>query len=168
MTRIIIIFMASWLVAFTPAHPLKMCVCQAQYQKASSQLQFKFRFFRDDLEATLSKQTGKELHLEQISPENSQVVSAFIFQHFWIKINGQDLPLTFVQSAIDDVVLVMEFKADGLAVKPNTQVDVHNSILLDVFPDQYNIVRFDFSGDGNMQTMRFERQERDLRLTVKA
>jgi hypothetical protein len=151
-----------FLLGMRPAHPLKMCVCDVKYQKDTRDLVFKFRFFWDDLEATLEKKTGKSLDLRQINTANQQVVTDFILQHFQLNVN--QIPVSFypVGAELQDPVLVMEYKTQGFQAAERYDIDLKNSILLDVFPDQYNLVRFDFFGNGNLETLRFERQERHL------
>lgn len=155
------------LPAFTPAHPLKMCVAHAQYNKSSAQFSVKFRFFWDDLEPVLEKRTGKSLDLRQVSAENNQIVSDFVAAHFQMNIN--DLPIVFKHqaSSVEDVVLVVEFTGEGFRPAAEYKVEVQNSLLLDVYPEQYNLLRMDFFGNGNLETMRFERQERYLIKTIR-
>lgn len=156
------------LMALRPAaHPLKMCVCQAKHVAATGRLHLTFRFFHDDLEWALEKQTGRELDLTKITAENNRLLTQFVQSHFDLNINQQHLSLRPTASSLEDVVLIIEFDADGFKPAPSYQVDLSNSILLDVFPDQYNIVRFDFFGNGNLETMRFERAERRLKREVK-
>lgn len=145
-----------------PSHPLKMCVCDVKHQPESGQLAVKFKFFWDDLEATLEKQTGQNLDLKMPSIQTHQVLDAFVKQHYHLKINGQAVPLRILRSEFQDPVLVVEWVVDNFRAAHAYQVELSNQILLDVFPDQYNLVRFDFFGDGNLETMRFERAERFL------
>lgn len=150
------------LLAMRPAHPLKMCVCQVKYQPDTKRLGLTFRFFHDDLERALEQQTGRDLTLTQITADNNRLLTDFVKKQFDLTINGKRMELRHVQSSIDDVVLVVEFTAETFTPANVYEVDLSNRMLLDVFPDQYNIVRFDFFGNGNLETMRFEREERRL------
>lgn len=145
-----------------PIHPLKMCVCDARYQAASGLLTFKFKFFWDDLEAALEKQTQKEIDLSRSSTANDQLLANFVRQYFKLKINDQVIDLNYQQAEVKDVVLELTFTGSKLAPSSQYVIDLRNEILLDVFSDQYNIVRFDFFGNGNLETMRFEKAERRL------
>ena len=150
------------LMAMRPAHPLKMCVCHAKYQPETGKLNLTFRFFWDDLERTLEQQTGRDLTLTQITADNNRLLTDFVQKQFDLNINRQHVQLRHVASSIEDVVLVVAFVAEHFTPASAYDVDLSNQILLDVFPDQYNMVRFDFFGDGNLETMRFERAERRL------
>ena len=143
-------------------HPLKMSVCDVKYHADKSQLTLKFKFFWDDLEAVLEKQTGRALTLNKPSPENDQLLAVFINQHFQLKINALPIKPRLYRSSVQDVMLVVECLGEGFRPAPSYQVDLSDQILLDVFPDQYNLVRFDFFGNGNLETMRFEKTERNL------
>jgi len=161
-THLIRLCLLAMLPAFAPAHPLKMCVAHAQHNKNTGQFSLKFRFFWDDLEPALEKRTGKALDLRQVTAENNQIVSDFVAAYFHMKIN--DLPIVFKHrnSSVEDVVLVVEFTGEGFRPATEYKVEVQNSLLLDVYPEQYNLLRMDFFGNGNLETMRFERQERYL------
>jgi len=151
------------LVAAQPVHALKMCVCDAKYHPDAQQLTLKFKFFWDDLEATLEKQTGRELDLTKINADNNRLLADFVRKQFELKINNSAIDLQLVRSEIQDVVLLVEFTSQILPAAKSYAIDLRNEILMDAFSDQYNIVRFDFFGDGNYETMRFERAERHLR-----
>ncbi len=155
------------LTAFSPAHPLKMCVCDIKYYASSQQFTLKFKFFWDDLQATLEKETGKKLDLTQITPENNSLVADFVRRQFDLEINNCNITLQHVRSEVQDVVLLVEFSGKSLQPAPSYSIDLRNEILMAAFSDQYNIVRFDFFGDGNYETLRFERAERRLTKMVK-
>lgn len=162
MKQVLILSCLFLLTAMRPAHPLKMCICQVKYQPETKRLGLTFRFFWDDLERTLEQQTGRDLTITRISKDNNRLLTDFIKKQFDLTINGKPVVLRHEQSAVDDIVLVVEFSAETFSPAPAYEVDLSNRILLDVFPDQYNIVRFDFFGNGNLETMRFEREERRL------
>ena len=150
------------LMSMRPVHPLKMCVCHTKYHPESGRLGLTFRFFWDDLERALEQQTGRDLNLTQITAENNRLLTDFVLKQFDLKINRQHIQLQHTASSLEDVVLIVEFVATSFAPASVYDIDLRNQILLHVFPDQYNMVRFDFFGDGNLETMRFERAEQHL------
>jgi hypothetical protein len=154
---LLLIHSANWAA---PPHPLKMCVCDAVYKQGY--LSVKFRFFWDDLEAALEKEQGRALDLTQTSTENLQLLTHFIQRQFQLHINDKKITLRPLGAVIQDAVLVLEYQGQGFIPAVAYEVQVQNSILLDAFPDQYNLVRFDFYGNGNLETLRFEKQERSL------
>ncbi len=162
MKKIVFLLALLTLMGMRAAHPLKMCVCHTKYQPETGRLNLAFRFFRDDLEWALEQQTGRDLNLTQITADNNRLLTDFVVKQFDLNINRQHIQLRHVGSSIDDVVLIVEFVAESFTPASVYDVDLSNQILLDVFPDQYNMVRFDFFGDGNLETMRFERAERRL------
>ncbi len=139
-----------------------MCVCDVKYRSTEKQLTLTFKFFWDDLQAVLEKETGKKVDLTKINAKNSELVAAFVRRQFDLKINNQTITLRPVRAEIQDVVLLVEFSGEGLSPALAYAVDLRNEILMAAFSDQYNIVRFDFFGDGNYETLRFERDERHL------
>jgi len=166
--KLFFLLLGFWcLTAFSPVHPLKMCVCDVKYHASTQQFTMKFKFFWDDLQATLEKETGKKLALTQITPENSCLITDFVRRQFDLKINNRAITLQHVRSEVQDVVLLVEFSGESLQPASTYSIDLRNEILMAAFSDQYNIVRFDFFGDGNYETMRFERDERHLTKQVK-
>ena len=155
-----------FLLGLGAAHPLKMCVCDVKHLPESQQLALKFKFFWDDLEATLEKQTGQNLDLKTPSAQTRQVLDDFLHKNFFLKINGQSLPLRYQSSEFQAPVLLVEWRVDHFKPSTSYQIELQNQILLDVFSDQYNMLRFDFFGDGNLETLRFERAERFLTKTI--
>jgi hypothetical protein len=147
------------------AHPLKMSVCDVKCPVGQERLLLKFKFFWDDLEATLEKKTGRDLTLTQPSPARDQLLATFINQHFQLKINGLSVKPRLFRCEVQDVLLVVECLGEGFRSAPAYSVELNNDILLDVFPDQYNLVRFDFWGNGNLETLRFEKAERHFAKT---
>ncbi len=150
------------LTAFKSAHPLKMSVCDVKYHADKSYLTLKFKFFLDDLEAVLEKRSGKNLTLGQPGSENDQALAIFINQYFQLSINGQPVVPRLYRSYPQEVMLVVECMGEGFRAAPVYHIDLSNQLLLDIFPDQYNLVRFDLWGDGNLETFRFEKSERRL------
>ncbi|MBL7826830.1 MAG: hypothetical protein JNJ57_09380 [Saprospiraceae bacterium] len=147
-------------------HPLKMSVCDVKYHPDKGHLTLKFKFFWDDLEAYLEKQTGRQLTITQRSSENDQVLSAFIHRNFTLKINQMPILPRLYTTSVQDVVLVVESIGQGFQPAASYEVEVTDRLLLDAFSDQYNLVRFDFWNNGNLETMRFEKTEEYLRRKI--
>ena len=163
--------MAKWLLfstflflggAFRYMHPLKMTVCDVKYHPDKEQLVFKFKFFRDDLEDVLERRFGKPLDLSLRTPENDQCIAIFIAQNFDLRINGAVIKPRLFQTSIQDVVLLAECQGVGFQKASNYTVDLTDTFMLTDFSDQYNLVRFDFFGNGNLETFRFEKAESHL------
>jgi hypothetical protein len=149
------------------AHPLKMCVCHAKYHSDKQQLSLKFNFFQDDLEAALEKKFNRDLDLTSPTADQDKVLDAFLKSNFSIKINGTPSTLQYLSAKYEDPILRVEWVVNGLAPADQYQVEVYNQLLLDDYAGQYNLIRFDFFGDGNLETMRFEREERTLSKWIK-
>jgi hypothetical protein len=147
-------------------HPLKMCVCDVKYLPGNGQLSLKFKFFWDDLEMVLEKKHGQDIDLRANNAENALLLDDFVKSNFNMKVNGVPVGMRYVSAKFQDPVLQAEWVSEPMPPAERYVVDLRNQILLDVFPDQYNLVRFDFFGDGNLETMRFERSERELRKTI--
>ena len=151
---------------FKAAHPLKMSVCDVKLNQETKQLTLKYKFFWDDLEAYLEKQTGRALNITLATAENHQLLATFINQHFYLKMNGVQVIPRLYKTSVQDVVLIVECLGDGFKQATTYDIDLTNRLLLDAYSDQYNLVRFDFWGNGNLETMRFEKSEHRLQRKI--
>lgn len=161
------IFILFLSVSFRGAHPLKMTVCDVKYHADKGHLALKFKFFWDDLEATLEQQTGRSLDLTHPSTANDQLIAAFILQHFDLKINDTAIQPRLYRTSVQEAILTAECLGIGFQPASIYRVDVSDRLLLDVFPNQYNLVRFDFFDHGDLTTLRFEKDERRLLVVIK-
>jgi hypothetical protein len=94
------------------------------------------------------------------------LLATFINQHFYLKMNGVQVIPRLYKTSVQDVVLIVECLGDGFKPAATYDVDLTNRLLLDAYSDQYNLVRFDFWGNGNLETMRFEKSEHRLQRKI--
>ena len=117
------------------------------FKPEQNQIQLVVRVFTDDFTAALSRFTSTEIKLDpdQLS-ENviSGHMSSYFQQHFQLKSPNEPAVFSFVGWAYkqDQTILYASFDA----LPEMTQLEWSNTFLMDVFPDQKNIVTLSTSG----------------------
>ena len=125
--------------AFT--HKYYVSTTDMFFKPKQNQIQLVVRVFTDDFTAALSRFTSTEIKLDpdQLS-ENviSGHMSSYFQQHFQLKSPNEPTVFSFVGWAYkqDQTILYASFDV----LPEMTQLEWSNTFLMDVFPDQKNIV----------------------------
>jgi hypothetical protein len=85
--RPLLVFL-SLLVSVSPAsaHPIHTSTAEADYNRATKQLEVSLRVFADDFEAALSELAGHKISLEKTPRAELDVLSrAYLIEHFTVK-----------------------------------------------------------------------------------
>jgi hypothetical protein len=131
--------------AFT-LHKFYMALYQINYAPEKKMLQITSRIFIDDLNNTLEKKYDKKFNLgsEKESAEELILVKEYLAKHFSIKVNNQVKPMNFLSKELDDDVLVCYWNIKGIS-KINS-LEIYNTVLTDLFPEQKNLVHITVFG----------------------
>jgi leucyl-tRNA synthetase len=115
-------------------------------------------FFADDFGAHLKTIYGNDFSLEGSQPETIKDVQDYIKKHYTLKINNEIIKLIKQDNSLTDNVFQIRFKTKRKItyIEGETEFSLKNTLLLEAFKDQSNIVRIDFKGDGNYETLEFE------------
>lgn len=106
------------------------------------------RFFSDDLEKALAGYTGSDFKINGGEAAAVQQVESYIRQHFSSSINGKSVVCNWVgMEAGSDLTYCYWEISIG---EPLRSIEVMNDCLMEVFPEQQNIV--DFSAHSTTQT----------------
>ncbi|MBA4318610.1 MAG: hypothetical protein C0412_09425 [Flavobacterium sp.] len=134
--------------AFT-LHKFYMAVYQINYASEKKMLQITSRIFIDDLNATLEKTYNKKFYLgtEKETAAESIFVKEYLAKHFSIKVNNQSKPMNFLSKEIDDDVYVCYWNIK--AISKINSLEIYNTVLIDRFPEQKNLVHITVLGVKN-------------------
>lgn len=95
------------------------------------------KFFTGDLEKAVGTSVSSKASFDN-------KVSDYANTHLIVKINGQKVPLAYIGSQTSDKSTRIYFKVDN--VTDIREIEVNNSMLIDVFEEQQNLVTFDVNG----------------------
>ena len=128
-------------------HKFYMAIYQINYVPEKKMLQITTRIFVDDLTKALEKKYNKKTFLVSgnESAESTELLKKYLSDNFSIYINGQLKPINFLSKEMDDDVLVCY-----LSIKDISKIkslEIRNSVLIECFADQQNIVHLTAFGD---------------------
>ena len=127
-------------MAFTSAHKFYLSVTEVNYASEQKSLQITTRIFVDDFQNLLQKRYSKNLAL--IKGENNPRVNKYITRYFSEKlkfsIENQELKMNFIGKRYEDDLIICYFEIPN--VKEFKTISVSNSLLLDLFEEQKNLV----------------------------
>ena len=135
----------SFLLLLAPSHAYHASITEMRYNGPQKQLEISVKVFTDDFEKALSRGQPAPVRLAAPGPLASVRVAAYLRQQFVIKTAaGAPLGLQFLG-------MQAEKDAHWLYCKvalPRTMagLQIRNAVLLDVFPDQSNILNLDAGG----------------------
>ena len=135
------------IMAFTNAHKFYLSVTEVNYAANQNSLQITTRLFVDDFQNVLQKRYSKDLTL--IKGENKARDNKYISKYFKEKlqfsIEEQDLKMNFIGKRYEDDLIICYFEINN--VENFKTIQISNSLLLDLFEDQKNLVHFTKNGD---------------------
>jgi len=101
------------------------------------------KIFTDDLEHAIEAQCYRYHSLYPQTPEVYELVKKYIGEKLSLQVGGRNVVLNFIGYSVDNDMTTLFI--EGNYFDPN-QVVVNNTILLELFSDQQNIVEVRWSG----------------------
>lgn len=121
-------------------HKFYMGIYQINYASEKKMLQVTSRIFVDDLNKTLEKKYNRKFFIgsDKETVESVELLKKYLAENFTIKINGQSKTMNFLSKELDDDVLVCYLNLKDIS--KISSLEIHNSVLIDCFPEQQNLV----------------------------
>lgn len=128
------------------AHKFYVSIYQIDYAPQKKMLQITSRVFIDDLNDAIQKKYKVKTNLgeKNESPEDVALMKKYFLENCTIKVNGQSKPINYVSHEIENNVVICYF-----TIKNTTKVktvEIRNTVLFDLFPDQQNIIQVNVLG----------------------
>lgn len=127
-------------------HDFHSSVTQIDYSLEHKSLQITVRLFSDDLSAALVKSGAPEMELGTASepPEANEYIEAYLNKHLQLIVNGKPVQFNYLgkEAQLDATWCYVEVEKVGNV----RNLEVTNTILLDDFEDQTNIVNLNIKG----------------------
>jgi hypothetical protein len=129
------------------AHKFYVGVFQMEYVPAKKQVQLTSRLFVDDLEKTLNKKYGKRFYFgsKHEFEGAEEYLKKYLAEKMEVSINGKAQPVKFLAREMEDDVLICYYTIQA----PNEVkfVNVSNSVLMESFSEQQNIIHVKINGN---------------------
>lgn len=125
-------------------HDFHASVTQMQYNPQEKAFEISIRIFTDDLEKTLTKETGQRLDLSA-KAKNDALLEKYVRAHFtYLNPQRQQKPFNYVGHEVEDdanwIYLEMPYdeQFQGGVMRQN--------VLMEMFDDQVNMVNLQYQG----------------------
>lgn len=130
-------------------HKFYVGMFQMKFVPQKKELHITTRIFVDDLNLALEKKFHKKTFIGEPkeSKEDEVLMQKYIAEKFKLKIKGQAKNYTFLSKEMENNVVICYFKIKELT--QITSLEVENSILMEIYPEQQNIIQFDNNGEKN-------------------
>ncbi len=133
-----------WLLP-APRHSYHASLTELRYNATGPQLEISIKVFTNDFEKALSKGQPKPLHLDAPDPQVGLLTAAYLQQHLQFSAPGGGVqPVQFLGSQPEKDAHWLYCKVQLL--RPLRSLQIRNTVLLDVFADQSNVVNLEADG----------------------
>jgi hypothetical protein len=121
-------------------HKFYVSITKIEYAQQQHSLQIITKIFIDDIENALKKRYDPSLSLDtkKETKEADELLKKYILQKLKLKVNGTPVKLNYLGKEYDNDLLVAYIEVTG--VKGLKNIEIENKILMDMFPEQQNII----------------------------
>lgn len=131
------------LFSFAPeAHPFYISLTDMVFNEDRQRIEIAQKIFWNDMEISLSNANGQQVNF--LNPKNpgelDRLVEAYILKHNKVEVNGKQVKLTYLGHEIEEDAAWFYLESEEIS-EPQ-QVNIFNTLLIEEFPTQQNIVNF--------------------------
>lgn len=120
-------------------HPFHVSVLEIEYNEQGKTLQLSQRIFIDDLETALNKKSTKTIDIINMDKSiTDPLIKAYLKDKISLRINQRGLELEYLGFEIEEDAAWIYLEVTD--VNNLTTLELFNTILLEVFEDQVNLV----------------------------
>ncbi|UTW60915.1 hypothetical protein KFE98_12875 [bacterium SCSIO 12741] len=131
------------------AHPLHFSITSVDYSDDSKSLQISAKLFSDDLLDALKKDGHKEV--------NEEALLDYFSKNFQVKLNEKDSPWAFIGFETEEDVTFVYLEI--ASKKPPKSISIMNTLILNLFEDQTNVMHLDLGTNKYTFTTNLESPE---------
>lgn len=146
---VVLLLVFTFTISSFGVHKFYMAIYQINYVPEKKMLQITSRIFMDDLNRTLEKKYKKKFYLgtDKESLESIVFLKKYLSEKLSIKVNGHNKTMNFLSKEIDGDVLVCYLNIKEISKL--SSLEIVNSVLIDGFLEQQNIVHVTAFGTKN-------------------
>lgn len=128
-------------------HKFYVSIYQIDFVPEKKRVEITARIFMDDLNLALAKEFKVKCNLGEKSESKQDVdfLQKYITKHLRVFIDGKEKTVLFLSKEIENNVVIVYLKITD--VRKFTAFKIYNNALLDVYPEQQNIIQTDFYKD---------------------
>jgi hypothetical protein len=136
-------------------HPVNLSVGDIVYK--DKKLYLKFKFFTDDLQATISQFCKAEMDMmnKGMNENTGKCIEQYIAAKFQTSVNGTPLKWVYKKAYLKESVVYVEYEAGLENPKAVKSVKITNTLLFDVIAEQKNIIHLNLFGKDDIKILLF-------------
>ena len=136
----------SILIVLFSAHEFHLSLTEIRHNSESRSIEVSIKLFTDDLLVALEQAGAPKMELgtENEPPEANELIESYLKAHFKLMVNGKPTEFTYLgkEAELDATWCFVEVKD----VKKVQTIEVQNTLLLEAFDDQTNMVNLNING----------------------
>ncbi|WP_420572238.1 DUF6702 family protein [Kordia sp.] len=138
--KLLILFLAIPLIAFTTAHKFYVSVTNIEHSKSDNALQITTRIFIDDFQRVLKERYDflGELTTEKNVEEVEKLMQKYLKKKLKVWVDGEMKTFTFLGKQYEDDVTICYLEIEN--IQQITSLEVENAILYEIEEEQQNLV----------------------------
>ena len=125
-------------------HDIHMSKTEVFYNQTNGSLEVSMHLFIDDLEEAIVNSGKEPLFLETSNEIDSSgiFIQEYIERFFKVKVDGKEVAFDYVGKEADYDLIAVWCYFEGKNIHIDSEVEVENRLLLDLYKDQKNVVTF--------------------------
>ncbi len=149
--RIVVMFLLFMGLTSMVVHRFYAAIYQIHYVPQKKMVQITTRIFVDDLNEGLKNKYHKNTYLgtDRETPEDVVLMQKYLSEKFKVTINGKMVKWNYLSNELDTTIMVCYLNVKDIVNVKSIQVE--NTVLTEVFPDQQNIIQY--NNEGNKQNL---------------
>jgi len=146
-TRFLFLLLLFSLSSFKTEHKFYVSVTEIEYNNKEQSLQIISRIFVDDLEKLLQKRYEESIHLSKKGESKiaTDYIKKYLDKKLEIELDGKFYKWNYVGKEYENDILVFYLEIPD--VPEFKEIVVKNSILIDMFSEQKNLVHVKYKGE---------------------
>lgn len=161
--KILLFLVAFSLTAFNTAHKFYVSVTEIEHNENAESLQIISRVFIDDFENVLNLRYGQDLSLDPKAETAGaeEFIEKYLEQKLHIEVNQKKVGINYLGKEYENDMLV--FYIEAPKVKNVKSIVVRNSVLMDMFEEQKNLIHVKVNGKTKSMVLVTGREENTLK-----
>jgi len=127
-------------------HRFYAAIYQVNFVPQKKMMQITTRIFIDDLNEALKNQYHKRTFIgtEKETPEDITLMKKYLAEKFKLTINNQPKAMNYLSNELENNIIICYFNIKDITKV--TTVEVQNTILIELYAEQQNIIQYNNNG----------------------
>lgn len=158
--KLVLFFITTTLFSFT-THKYYLSLTDIKFSEKSESLQIITNVFMDDIELALNAKYNIDLQLstKKELKNNDKFFKEYLEEKLHFKVNNNNKTFNYIGKEYDGDLVFFYLEIEN--IKEVSSVEIYNTILLDTFEDQQNLVKLK-ANNKNKSVLLDRKKDKDL------